>query len=188
MDALYTRLNVGVQGGWITVAEAREEVGLPTDDTQNVYLMDANKVIVPANDIGMTSVSEVEPEVIEPEYEYDEPEVESADDELQKSYEYKVVREIDGEFCVIAEESGKNMGCYPTRELAEARLEQISRFSDDSKIKISKDVFTTQEEAEIRAEQIGCIGYHVQDIDGNEYYMPCDSHEEYEDIIGTQTS
>jgi len=188
MDALYTRLNVGVQGGWITVAEAREEVGLPTDDSQNVYLMDANKVVVPANDMAMTTVSEVEPEVIEPEIEYDEPEVESADDELQKSYEYKVVREIDGEFCVIAEESGKNMGCYPTRELAEARLEQISRFSDDSKIKISKDVFTTQEEAEIRAEQIGCVGYHVQDIDGNEYYMPCDSHEEYEDIIGTQTS
>ena len=30
---LFDKLNVGVQGGWITVAEARKQVGLPTNDT-----------------------------------------------------------------------------------------------------------------------------------------------------------
>lgn len=186
-DDLFNRLNVGVQGGWITIAEAREQAGLPVEDKQSVYLMDANKIIVPANDMGMASVSEVEASAPESTVEYDEPEIVTEDDEA-KSFEYKVVREIDGEFCVIAEESGKNMGCYPTRELAEARLEQISRYGDGSKIALGDDLFTTQEEAEKRAEQIGCVGYHTQDVEGNSYYMPCASHEEYEEIIGSETS
>ena len=33
---LVNRLNTGVQGGWITVAEAREQVGLPTTEEQEV--------------------------------------------------------------------------------------------------------------------------------------------------------
>ena len=45
----------------------------------------------------------------------------------------KVIKKIEDQFCVIAEESGKNMGCYPTRELAERRLEQLARFSDNPK-------------------------------------------------------
>ena len=184
-DDLFNRLNVGVQGGWITVAEAREQAGLPTDDKQSVYLMDANKIIVPANDLGEASVSEVEPSKPEPTVVSQEPEVETEDDEA-KAFEYKVVREIDGEFCVIAEESGKNMGCYPTRELAEARLEQISRFSDGSKVALDKDIFSTKEEALKRAEQIGCVGFHTQDVEGNTYYMPCASHDEYEEIIGSE--
>lgn len=187
-DDLFNRLNVGVQGGWITVAEAREQAGLPTDDKQSVYLMDANKIIVPANDLGDASVSEVEPSKPEPSVTYQEPEVETQDDEEAKAFEYKVVREIDGEFCVIAEESGKNMGCYPTRKLAEARLEQISRYSDGSKVALGKDLFSTKEEALKRAEQIGCVGSHTQDVEGNSYYMPCASHEEYEEIIGNETT
>ncbi|QDP67412.1 MAG: putative portal protein [Prokaryotic dsDNA virus sp.] len=184
-DDLFNRLNVGVQGGWITVAEAREQAGLPTDDKQSVYLMDANKIIVPANDLGDASVSEVEPSKPKPSVQSEEPNVETEDDEA-KGFEFKVVREIDGEFCVIAEESGKNMGCYPTRELAEARLEQISRYSDGSKIALEKDKFSTKEEAEKRAEQIGCVGFHTMDDDGNTIYMPCDTHDEYEEIIGNE--
>ena len=184
-DDLFNRLNVGVQGGWITIAEAREQAGLPTDDKQSVYLLDANKIIVPANDLSEASVSEVEPSKPEPTVISEEPEVETEDDEA-KAFEYKVVKEIDGEFCVIAEESGKNMGCYPTRELAEARLEQISRYSDGSKIALEKDKFTTKEEAEKRAEQIGCVGFHTMDDDGNTIYMPCDTHDEYEEIIGSE--
>mgnify|MGYP001202937302 FL=1 len=92
----------------------------------------------------------------------------------------KVVREIDGEFCVIAEESGKNMGCYPTRELAEVRLRQISRFADEPKAMVGKDEFTTIEEARDRAEELGCSGTHTHDENGNTIYMPCSTHEEYE--------
>ena len=75
------------------------------------------------------------------------------------------------------------MGCYPTRELAEIRLRQISRFSDDQKIAYARDQFSTQEEAEIRAEKIGCVGFHTMDKDGKEIFMPCDSHDEYEKLV-----
>jgi len=188
-DALYTRMNVGVQGGWITIKEAREEVGLPVDESQEVYLLDANKILTPANSMDEYTASETPTESADKPVAEVQPQVETLDDEEQKFHEYKVVTEIDGEYCVIAEVSGRNMGCYPTRELAEARLSQVERFGDGSKIALSGDKFTTQEEAEKRASEIGCVGYHTMDDDGNTIYMPCDTHEEYDELIdGTETS
>ena len=188
-DALYTRMNVGVQGGWITIKEAREEVGLPVDESQEVYLLDANKILTPANSMDDYTASETPTESVDKPVVESQPQVETLDDEEQKFHEYKVVTEIDGEYCVIAEVSGRNMGCYPTRELAEARLSQVVRYGDGSKIALSGDKFTTQEEAEKRASEIGCVGYHTMDDDGNTIYMPCDTHEEYDELVdGTETS
>lgn len=188
-DALFTRMNVGVQGGWITIKEAREEVGLPVDESQEVYLLDANKILTPANSMDEYTASETPTESADKPVAEMQPQIETLDDEEQKFHEYKVVTEIDGEYCVIAEVSGRNMGCYPTRELAEARLSQVERFGDGSKIALSGDKFTTQEEAEKRASEIGCVGYHTMDDDGNTIYMPCDTHEEYDELIdGTETS
>ena len=42
-------MNLAVQGGWATVAEARQSVGLPTTTEQDVYLLPAEKVSAPAN-------------------------------------------------------------------------------------------------------------------------------------------
>ena len=188
-DALFNRMNVGVQGGWITIKEAREEVGLPVDESQEVYLLDANKILTPANSMDEYTASETPTESADKPVAEVQPQIETLDDEEQKFHEYKVVTEIDGEYCVIAEVSGRNMGCYPTRELAEARLSQVERFGDGSKIALSGDKFTTQEEAEKRASEIGCVGYHTMDDDGNTIYMPCDTHEEYDELIdGTETS
>jgi len=181
MDELFNRLNIGVQGGWITVAEAREQVGLPTNDKQDVYYLDANKLVTPAN----LSIEEPMPKE-EPKEVEEVEEIEIEDDEKILNdivVNLKVVREIDGEFCVIAEESGKNMGCYPSRELAEARLRQIERFADEPKAMVGQDEFTTQEEARERAEELGCSGTHTHDKDGNLIYMPCSTHEEYEERI-----
>ena len=186
-DALFNRMNVGVQGGWITIAEAREQVGLPTDESQEVYILDANKVLTPQNAIDDYTATETEAEAPDTQEVEASENITTADDEEQKSAEFKVVREIDGEYCVIAEVSGRNMGCYPTRELAEARLEQMSRYSDDSKIALARDMFTTESEAEVRAEQIGCVGTHTHDDDGNLVYMPCSTHEEYEEIVNGDT-
>jgi hypothetical protein len=72
------------------------------------------------------------------------------------------------------------MGCYPSKELAEIRLRQIERFSDNPKAMVGKDEFTTMEEAEERAEELGCSGTHTHDKDGNLIYMPCSTHQEYE--------
>jgi len=181
MDELFNRLNVGVQGGWITVAEAREQVGLPTNDKQDVYYLDANKLVTPANLSIEEPMPKEEPKEVE---EVEEIEIEDDEKILNNIVvNLKVVREIDGEFCVIAEESGKNMGCYPSRELAEARLRQIERFADEPKAMVGQDEFTTQEEARERAEELGCSGTHTHDKDGNLIYMPCSTHEEYEERI-----
>ena len=48
---------------------------------------------------------------------------------------------------------------------------------------MSKDKYTTEEEAEVRAEEIGCVGSHSMDEDGNEIFMPCATHEEYDEIM-----
>ena len=45
---------------------------------------------------------------------------------------------------------------------------------------VGKDEFTTMEEAEERAEELGCSGTHTHDKDGNLIYMPCSTHQEYE--------
>ena len=50
---------------------------------------------------------------------------------------------------------------------------------NDEKREVSKDVFTTEEEAEARAEQLGCTGTHTMDMDGNTVYMPCSRHSDY---------
>ena len=54
-------------------------------------------------------------------------------------------------------------------------------YNDDNidEKKLPKDVFETAEEAEKRAEQLGCSGSHTHDIDGTTYYMPCERMESY---------
>tara|TARA_R100001591_G_scaffold20271_1_gene28621 strand:+ start:773 stop:2467 length:1695 start_codon:yes stop_codon:yes gene_type:complete len=168
---MYEKLNIGVQGGWITIAEARSQVGLPTNEAQDIYYV-SNSVIPTQADMEMQ-----EEEMVEEESE--EVVTEDMEENEEKRFEDKVVQKIGNQFCVIAEESGRNMGCYPTRELANARLEQISRFSENPKARVGKDEFTTLEEARDRAEEIGCSGTHTHDQDGTTIYMPCSTHNEY---------
>jgi HK97 family phage portal protein len=37
-DKIWTRVNIGVQGGWVMVAEAREKAGLVVEDEHRIYL------------------------------------------------------------------------------------------------------------------------------------------------------
>lgn len=176
-NEIYERMNLGVQGGWVTVAEARQSVGLPTTPEQDVYLLPSEKVTVPAN-----MLRDYQPSLIQQEEQSDE--VPNAISQAGRSNaEFKIVREIDGEYCVITEETGRNMGCYPTRELAEIRLRQIERFKDTSKVLVAKDTYSTLEEAENRAKELGCEGTHTIDENGNTLYMPCSTHEVYMEVI-----
>ena len=170
---MYEKLNIGVQGGWITIAEARSQVGLPTNEGQDIYYV-SNTVIPTQADMEMQ-----EQETVEAEEQTEEVVTEDMEENEEKSFEDKVVRKVGNQFCVIAEVSGRNMGCYPTRELANARLEQISRFSENPKERVGKDEFTTLEEARDRAEEIGCSGTHTHDQEGRTIYMPCSTHNEY---------
>lgn len=59
---------------------------------------------------------------------------------------------------------------------------------NDVKEQIREDVFTTEEEALERAEAIGCVGSHSLDEDGNTIYMPCNTHDEYIEIVGNDVA
>tara|TARA_R110000772_G_scaffold17611_1_gene48978 strand:- start:2493 stop:4592 length:2100 start_codon:yes stop_codon:yes gene_type:complete len=41
-----------------------------------------------------------------------------------------------------------------------------------------KEAYETIEEAEKKAEEMGCSGYHEHEVEGVMYYMPCQNHEE----------
>ena len=60
--------------------------------------------------------------------------------------------------------------------------------TEDSKQEIRRDVFSTAEEAEERAEEIGCQGFHSHDEDGNTVYMPCATHDQYEELTGDEVN
>ena len=59
---------------------------------------------------------------------------------------------------------------------------------EDSKQEIRRDVYTTAEEAEERAKEIGCQGFHSHDEDGTTVYMPCATHDQYTELTGTEVS
>lgn len=178
VDQLFNRMNVAVQGGWATVGEARRAVGLPTDDSHDVYLMNISTMQIKKDELGDTPQNESQVEVSSL--------VNAWIDKNTKSAEYKIIKkeqDDDGKdvYCVYNEKETRSFGCYPTRELAESRLAQIHRFGEERyKEQVGKDEFTTMEEARDRAEELGCSGTHTHDKDGNLIYMPCSTHEEYE--------
>tara|TARA_R100000655_G_scaffold99933_1_gene144115 strand:+ start:17253 stop:18758 length:1506 start_codon:yes stop_codon:yes gene_type:complete len=123
VNDMYQRLDVGVQGGWITIAEARQSVGLPTTPDQEVYLIPMNVNIIhgklepPAN-----------PEL--PQAQSDPQPITEDDDESLDTSNSSIhtIEKVENQFCVYDNETGKNLGCYPTKELAKDRLNQISRY------------------------------------------------------------
>lgn len=67
--------------------------------------------------------------------------------------------------------------------------DDVNKFAEEAygtKEEIEEDVFTTEEEAEERSEEIGCIGYHSMTEDGKTIYMPCETHEEYNSLAGSK--
>jgi len=62
--------------------------------------------------------------------------------------------------------------------------EDAAKQAYGEKEEVRKDVFTTEKEAEERAKEIGCVGTHSHDDEGNLIFMPCKTHEDYEDATG----
>jgi len=57
-------------------------------------------------------------------------EISSELDKFNKSEAFvKKVGPSDRPWCVITEQTGKNMGCYPTKKEAEDRLQELHKFS-----------------------------------------------------------
>lgn len=73
--------------------------------------------------------------------------------------------------------------------LAETLASIASKASDtDEKEQVRRDVFTTEDEAQERAEEIGCTGTHSHNEEGKEVFMPCATHEELIDLTGTDVA
>jgi len=68
----------------------------------------------------------------------------------------------------------------PPQPLDEDDAEKL--YEDTYGEKKSLELHVTREDAERRAEQIGCIGSHTMDINGVTYYMPCNTHDTYEEL------
>ena len=78
-------------------------------------------------------------------------------------------------------EGDSTMDFSKEQDIAICSTEHIEDFkrNDDEKARVRRDVFTTQEEAEERAKEIGCSGTHSHDENGNKVFMPCASHDAY---------
>ena len=156
-DELYKRMNTAVSGGWATIGEARNAVGLAADDTHNVYLRPLNMQQVEAT--GKPAQEDAEDQSI-PVGEDDPLDIPAATIDQtfvsQEELEKKDVMDTgDGN----PESTRQAISVTPTRGM---------------------DMFVSREAAEERAKQIGCEGSHPHEIEGVTYYMPCASHESYE--------
>ena len=60
-DDVYKRMNTAVQGGWITIAEARKQAGLDADETHDIYLRPLNMVERPLDGEPVEEETEEEP-------------------------------------------------------------------------------------------------------------------------------
>lgn len=76
------------------------------------------------------------------------------------------------------------LGGPDVAEAEETNSKNLAELAYGEKEEIRKDVFTTQKEAEERAEEIGCIGSHMHTEDGETIWMPCQNHDEYTDLTG----
>jgi|TARA_B110000483_G_scaffold215478_1_gene266182 HK97 family phage prohead protease len=54
---------------------------------------------------------------------------------------------------------------------------------DMQKVSRAEDQFDNQDDARDKAKEIGCVGTHSMDKDGKTIYMPCNTHESYEEAI-----
>ena len=55
--------------------------------------------------------------------------------------------------------------------------------SSEEKAAMDEDIFDNEEDAKKRAEELGCSGTHQHEVNGKEVYMPCSTHEAYEEMI-----
>ncbi len=90
-------------------------------------------------------------------------------------YDSKTLREV-----VTQDEIRKDIGLPPLKE-DEATVEQEVKMAKVGSMVtdgVELPLYDTIEEAEAKAKEMGCNGYHEHTQDGNTYYMPCENHEQ----------
>jgi HK97 family phage portal protein len=157
-DNLYKRMNTAVQGGWVTIGEARKVVGLEADERHDVYLRPLNMIQVTED--GSPLLNDGTTEEPAPANNDDEeskittvdlpPEVERTDEVLTtptRLNEEKYIAEMpNGAYCVISHDDGEIIKCFETRKEAE-------EFLNNKKSGYIQEVKVSLEEAEVMYER-----------------------------------
>jgi HK97 family phage portal protein len=238
VDNLYKRVNMGVNGGWITIGEARQVVGLEVDNSHDVYLRPLNMIQVDTdgnailNDMpeanrqqarqeqlaaANSSIPTEQKDIVGTEEGLPEstrqPRI-VMDDEPRSEEKY-IAKMPNGAFCVISHDTNKVIKCFDTRKeaenflkrkpkkdydmieelgvsLEEAEVLMESQFEiepENSKAANPKDVFDNPGEAMNRSKELSCeIGVHTHKVNGKNVFMPCKTHEEYEEAVKPKKS
>jgi len=71
----------------------------------------------------------------------------------------------------------------PVDSEGNAKYDQEMEMAYGTKAMLEEDVFDNEQEAEARSEEIGCVGSHTMDKEGQEVFMPCNTHDEYDALI-----
>ncbi len=165
IDNLYKRVNGGVQGGWITIGEARKAVGLEVDDRHSVYLRPLNMIQV--DEDGQAILNEMPEanrqqasqeqlraadtnEVVEekdllsfedyPEANFREPKI-VMDEEPRNEGKY-VAQMPNGSWCCLEHDNNEVIKCFDTEKEAEAYLRNLKKSSKET----TQEVFDKYEE------------------------------------------
>ena len=129
MDELYKRVNTGVQGGWITIGEARRVVGLETDDRHDIYLRPLNMIQI--NEEGQPLLERdrvmydgedpkskaILDSIAVPPESPREPQIQRTEE--PRGEEKYIAQMPSGAYCVLEHEDNKVIECFKTREEAE---------------------------------------------------------------------
>ena len=135
-------------------------------------------------------------------------------DEPRNEEKY-IAKMPNGAFCVISHEDGKVIKCFDTRKeaenflkrkpkkdydnieelgvsLEEAEVLMESQFEiepENVKAANPKDVFDNPGEAMNRSKELSCaVGVHTHKVNGKNVFMPCKTHDEYEEAIKPKKS
>ena len=151
-DNLYKRMNTAVQGGWVTIGEARKVVGLEADNRHDVYLRPLNMIQVTED--GSPLLND------QPDSDNNDeqklttidlpPEVERTDRIIGTPTGYemegKYIAEMpNGAYCVISHDDGEIIKCFETRKEAEDFLNNKKEGSIEE-IKVSLEEAETMYE------------------------------------------
>ena len=71
----------------------------------------------------------------------------------------------------------------PVDSEGNAKYDEEMEMAYGTKAMLEEDVFDNEQEAEARSEEIGCVGSHTMDREGQEVFMPCNTHEEYDSLV-----
>lgn len=73
-------------------------------------------------------------------------------------------------------------------KMPESKSDMKSKWKDDEDMAENEDAYSSREDAAERAEEIGCSGAHEMEIDGETMYMPCETHDDYQEMVEDMTS